>query len=217
MLLGRFFKSDITSFFYKHPVGLPYSSYNHKVLYSSKFVPYLNRFYSSRIKTDYLLHLSLRKFESYLLENHKVNSKILPINVTSMFLHDKYSNFLYKNMSSVGFKSARAFSLIISSVLSKDPSGLLFVVSWYLKRSKKHFSSLNIFGELLTSALKASSRISGVIIQISGRFNNNAMASSRIYKYGLDFSRTKFSTPVSYAYNNVSTKIGSFGVKIWMV
>jgi hypothetical protein len=129
MLLGRFFKSDITSFFYKHPVGLPYSSYNHKVLYSSKFVPYLNRFYSSRIKTDYLLHLSLRKFESYLLENHKVNSKILPINVTSMFLHDKYSNFLYKNMSSVGFKSARAFSLIISSVLSKDPSGLLFVVS----------------------------------------------------------------------------------------
>ena len=217
MLLGQFFKSDVSSFFYKQPVGVPYSSYNHKILYSSRFVPYLNFFYPSRIKTDYLIHMSFRKFESYLLKNYSVVSKVLPINITSIFLHDRYSNFLYKNMFSLGFKSARVFSLVMSSILSKDPSGLLFVISWYLKRSKKHFSSLNMFSELLASALKASSRISGIIIQVSGRFNNNAMASSRIYKYGLDFSRTKFSAPVAYGCTSVYTKIGSFGVKIWMI
>jgi len=132
-------------------------------------------------------------------------------------LNDPYAQYVYKNRKFLGFKQDKLFSMLLTSFLNKNPSSLLFIVGWFLRRTKRHTAAMAAFNKFMYSALKANSRVSGVIIQISGRFNNRARVSKKTFIYGLNFSLHTFSNAVVYSYKSITTRIGSFGVKVWML
>jgi hypothetical protein len=148
---------------------------------------------------------------------NKFNFSHLPLKNLD-FLIEKYIGIFKKE---IYYKSA--ISLIRIVLSSKNPTFLLgkyfsfyFKIFYKSKRKINKFFSfirqyLKLFFNLKTSTLN----ISGIKIQIKGRFSGAPRSSSNIFQIG-SIPLQSIIINVNYCFLPIFTKYGLFGVKIWI-
>lgn len=155
------------------------------------------------------------------------------INIKTQDLGKKFENLLQKNKlyKSEYFKTIKQFKRFLKSPDQKDLIKILFIsvsehnsakllaesISVYINKNKKRHNFLlfvlkKALTELITLRL---SKVQGIKIAITGRFNGVPRAKKKLLKIGR-IPLQSFDSSISY-YNSTSfTPNGTFGIKVWI-
>jgi ribosomal protein S3 len=108
--------------------------------------------------------------------------------------------------------------VLFISISEKNSAKLLAktISSYFEKQKKRHgfvlFLLKHVLEELITSKI---SKVNGVKIVISGRFNGVPRANKKILKIG-QVPLQSFDSPINYYEDTSYTSNGTFGVKVWI-
>lgn len=114
-------------------------------------------------------------------------------------------------------KFCRLFLLTNLALFLKHADMLAFAFCQAIRKNKKHHQSLNWFTQIVLFLLKYQPKINGIIIKISGRFNNKMQANTRLITLGTAIKLNTLDTKINYAYRIIITPIGVFGIKVWII
>ena len=203
-----------------------------------------NNFKSVIFGVNKKLKVSRKKLVTKLINNvifvtiikYQINKKLIVDNIIVDLniknLNKKFENCILKNKNSeleykkivrrlrinLEYKELLKIAFI---VISEKNSAILLstIISIYIKKfqkQKKHnflFLSLKkIFEVLITSKL---SKINGLKISVSGRFNGFLRAKTKIFSVG-NVPLQSFSSFIDYHHATSYTVHGTFGIKVWI-
>lgn len=171
------------------------------------------RWFSTYLLKSFFLKISGFFSNKYLLAIH-----LLPNNLFFFILNAKNLHYLtYKKNFYDYTKFCRLFLLTNLALFLKHADLLAFTFCQAIRKNKKHHQSLNWFTQIVLFLLKYQPKINGIIIKISGRFNNKMQANSRLITLGTAIKLNTLDTKINYAYRLIITPIGVFGVKVWII
>jgi hypothetical protein len=163
------------------------------------------------------LSISSQKFENYMWKKRRSKFTSHYFNVYHCLAHDPFIDYLRDSGAFSELAGERLLTLLIVSLFFKNASLFTFVVSCFLRRGRKHGKAIQALSRYINALVFAGCRLTGVRLQISGRFDNKTRASKRLFSFGSSFSITPFKNIISYSYRNATTTIGAFGIKAWIL
>lgn len=146
-----------------------------------------------------------KKFEHYINKNqHYLSNYKTTIKLFKRFLKDP----LQKNLIKI---------LFITTVEKHSAKLLADFIALYLnKNKKKHNYLFFLLKKVLTNLLKLNfTKITGIKIMITGRFNGAPRAKSRTLTLGV-VPLQSFTSNIDYHNSTSFTQNGTFGVKVWI-
>lgn len=163
------------------------------------------------------LNISSQKFETYMWRKCRSKFTTHYFNAYHCLTHDPFIDYLRDSGAFDDLAGERLLTLLVTSLFFKNASLFTFVVSCFLRRGRKHGKSIQALSHYINALVFAGCRITGVRLQISGRFDNMTRASKRLFYFGSPFSITPFKNLISYSYRSATTTIGAFGIKAWIL
>lgn len=181
---------------------------------------------------------NVKQLVSFLITNVLILSlnlyvKNKTINITTQNLNKKFEFTITKSKQNLleYKKTIKLFKRFLKTPLEKDFIKILFIsvceknsakllataISFYInKHKKKHNYLLFILKKVLSTLINLKfSRIKGIKIAITGRFNGVPRAKKKLLKIGI-IPLQSFNSSISY-YNSTSfTPNGTFGIKVWI-
>jgi hypothetical protein len=94
---------------------------------------------------------------------------------------------------------------------------LAFTFCQAIRKNKKHHQSINWYTQIVIFLLKYQPKIRGILVKISGRFNNKMQANHRLITLGSSIRLNTLDIIPNYAYRTIITPIGVFGIKVWII
>lgn len=164
--------------------------------------------------------------------NKKLNRDDIIVDLKIKNLNKKFENSILKNKNSeleykkvlrnlrINLEYKELLKIAFIVITEKNSAILLSnIISIYIKKGQKQkkqnflFLSLKkIFEVLITSKL---SKINGLKISVSGRFNGFLRAKTKVFSVG-SVPLQSFSSLIDYHHTTAYTVHGTFGIKVWI-
>ena len=192
-----------------------------KKIYFNTQQPYL--MISSKIKQKkktwiFFLTVLFWRLEACILKFYNLPIYLLTQNIYNFLINIKNYHYLFSKQIFKNYKKyCRLILLTNLGLYLKSSVITTYCICQAIRRNKKHQQSLNWFVSILKFLLKYQPTINGILIKVSGRFNNNIQSKHRIISLGKQIKLNTYSTQLNYAYRTIITPIGIFGIKVWMI
>jgi hypothetical protein len=171
------------------------------------------KLYWSYILKCFFLRLSIFISKKYFLE-----ITLLPQNLFLIVLQGKNLHYLtYKKIFFDYNKFCRLFLITNLALFLKNADMLAFTFCQAIRKNKKHHQSINWYTQIVIFLLKYQPKIRGILVKISGRFNNKMQANHRLITLGSSIRLNTLDIIPNYAYRTIITPIGVFGIKVWII
>lgn len=146
---------------------------------------------------------------NFLFHSNYVFKKLLIKKVKYIFrknMHERYflSSLQIVYSTFIGFTNSKVLSFLIYTHIAKNPRRIRFLA--FLKR---------LFDWHFLTIKNSNSKISGVRIEIKGRFNAKSRTKKQILTIGR-IRKKEATSPVDFRKTVAITKFGSLGIKVWI-
>jgi hypothetical protein len=146
---------------------------------------------------------------NFLFHSTYVFKKLLIKKVKYIFrknIHERYflSSLQIVYFTFIGFTNSKVLSFLIYTHIAKNPRRIRFLA--FLKR---------LFDWYFLTIKNSKSKISGVRIEIKGRFNAKSRTKKQILTVGR-IRKKEATSPVDFRKTVAITKFGSLGIKVWI-
>lgn len=157
--------------------------------------------------------------------------KAQTITIQTQNLNKKFENSLTKPQLIKHKNFLKTFKRFLRNPLFKESLKLLFIAvseknsskliaeiisNYFSKEKKRHGFGLFFFKKSLSTLINTNfSKISGIKVVISGRFNSAPRAAKKILRIG-KISLQSFNSSTNYHETTSFTNNGTFGIKVWI-
>ena len=205
-----------------------YISQNTK-LFSRKFlliksfrnVKRLNTLTFRRVKTYSHLFLFrfFQKMETLIWTKYNIMCKIFPLNLFDFVFTEPFlrNSLLIQHFTKLKIRDFKfLIFLTIFCIYFKDAFLFTKIFIKWLRHTKRHNIFLKNYLTILHVIFKCIPSLDSLIFRLSGRWDSRDRAYNRTFVFGKNIKLQKFSDNIIYHQQDIQTRIGSFGLKVWM-
>ena len=176
----------------------------------------INSFFNNILSRDLNLYVKHKTINIKFQNLNKKFEVFIQNNPIYLKEFQKLTRPLRRSLKNPNFKEL--IKILYCSVIEKDSAKLIAesIANYFRKNKKRHGFILSFLKKVLTKLVNAKfSKIQGIKIVISGRFNGAQRSNKKIIQTG-SVPLQSFNSLVSYYEDIAYTSNGTFGIKVWM-